>query len=95
MINGLAILNAFFTGVDDHGGIQSIINIPANDATAVPVDNGCQVKKSVLHWNVCNVNRPCLIGTVYDCIIIMAQFLESPFDKTILLLDIRIIEFYN
>ncbi len=23
-------------------------------ATVVPVDNGCQVKKSVLHWNVCN-----------------------------------------
>ena len=58
----------FFTGVDDHSGIQSIINIPANDTTAVPVDNGCQIKKSMLHWNVCNVNRPCLIGTVYDCV---------------------------
>lgn len=23
---------------------------------------------SMLHWNICNVNRPCLIGTVYDCI---------------------------
>ena len=58
----------FFTGIDDHSGIKSIINVPSNDTTAVPVDNGCQVKKSVLHWNVCNVNRPCLIGTVYDCV---------------------------
>ena len=53
---------------DLHSGIQSIINIPANDTTAVPVDNGCQIKKSMLHWNVCNVNRPCLIGTVNDCV---------------------------
>ena len=22
----------------------------------------------MLHWNVCNVNRPCLIGTVNDCV---------------------------
>ena len=27
--------------------IQSVINIPANDITTVPVDNGCQIKKSI------------------------------------------------
>ena len=68
MINGLATLKAF---------LQALMTIVVSRVsstsqptiqTAVPIDNGCQVKKSMLHWNVCNVNRPCLIGTVCDCI---------------------------
>nr|DAL47522.1 MAG TPA_asm: hypothetical protein [Bacteriophage sp.] len=31
-----------------------------------PVDHSSQIQKSVSDWNICNVNRPCLIWCVYN-----------------------------
>ena len=57
-----------FKSVDDHSGIKSVIDLPADNTAAVPVDHGGQIQKSALDWNICNVDRPCLIWLVYDCI---------------------------
>lgn len=59
---------SFFQGADNHSGIKCVIHFPADNATAIPVDHGSQIQKSALDWNICNVNRPCLIWLVYDCI---------------------------
>ena len=59
---------SFFQGVDNHSGIKRVIYFPADNTTAIPVDHGCQIQKSALDRNICNVNRPGLIWFVYDCI---------------------------
>ena len=40
----------------DHSGIQSIIDFPANDTAAVPVDHSGQIQESILEGDVCNVD---------------------------------------
>ena len=57
---------SFFQGTDNHSGIKCVIHFPADNTTAIPVDHGCQIQKSALDRNICNVNRPCLIWFVYD-----------------------------
>ena len=51
---------------DNHSGIKCVIHFPADNTTAIPVDHGCQIQKSALDRDICNVNRPCLIWLVYD-----------------------------
>ena len=36
-------LKCFFQSIDDHSGIKRIINFPADNTAAVPVDNSCQI----------------------------------------------------
>ena len=36
-------LECFFLSVNDHSCIKRIIHFPANDAPAVPINNGCQI----------------------------------------------------
>ena len=36
-------LKCFFQSIDDHSGIKRIINFPADNSAAVPVDNSCQI----------------------------------------------------
>ena len=36
-------LKCFFQSIDGHSGIKRIINFPADNTTAVPVDNSCQI----------------------------------------------------
>lgn len=59
-------LECFFQGVDNHSGVKYIINFPANDATAISVNNGSQIQKTSLDRNICNIDRPCLIRLVYN-----------------------------
>ena len=40
----------------DHSGIQSIIDFPANDTAAVPVNHSGQIQESTLNGDVCNVD---------------------------------------
>ena len=37
---------------------------PANNESAVNINNRCQIHKSFLHWNICDVNAPDLIAMV-------------------------------
>ena len=55
-----------FKSVDNHSSIKCIIDFPANDTATIPVDYSSQIQKSVSDWNICNVNRPRLIWSVYD-----------------------------
>ncbi len=59
---------SFFQSIDNHSCIKCVIYFPADNTAAVPVNYGSQIQKSTLDWNICNVNRPCLIWLVYDCI---------------------------
>lgn len=36
-------IKCFFQSIDDHSGIKRIINFPADNTAAVPVDNICQI----------------------------------------------------
>ena len=47
---------SFFKSVDNHSGIKCVIYFQTNDTAAVPVNHSCQVQKSTLDWNICNVN---------------------------------------
>ena len=47
--------------LDHIDGIQRVGQVPANDHTAVPVDDGGQVHMAVLHFDVSNVDGPDLI----------------------------------
>lgn len=58
----------FFQRADSHSGVKCVIHFPADNTAAVPVDYGGQTHKSTPDRNICNVNRPCLIWLVYDCI---------------------------
>lgn len=42
-------------------GIQGVGQVPANDHAAVPVDDGRQLHMAMLHFDVCDVDRPNLI----------------------------------
>ena len=49
---------SFLTCFDTRGGVQCIIQIPANDAAAIPVNDSCQVQEAVLQRDVGYINRP-------------------------------------
>ena len=36
-------LECLFKSVNNHSGVKRIIHFPANDAPAVPINNGCQI----------------------------------------------------
>ena len=55
---GFCCLECFFQGAQHHRRRQSIIQFPANDAAAVPVDNCCQIDKSMVQFDLCDVNGP-------------------------------------
>ena len=59
---------SLFQSIDDHSSVKCVINLPTDNTTAIPVDYGGQIQKSALDRNICNINRPCLIWLVYDCI---------------------------
>ena len=48
-------------GGNDHPGVQGIVHLPANNAAAVPVDDGCQINETVLQGDVGDVDGPCLV----------------------------------
>ena len=80
----------FFQGADNHSGIKCVVHFPADNTAAVPVNHGRQIQKSALDRNIGNVNRPCLIWLVYDCIAkkIRTYFcLLHPFGKIHLWID--------
>ena len=54
-----------FTGLYTGSGVQCIIQRPPDDTTAVPVNDSCQIKKSVLHRDVGDVDGPRLVRTCY------------------------------
>ena len=64
----LCHFESFFQSVNHHSGIKCVIHFPADNTAAVPVNHGGQIQKSAPDWNIGNVNRPCLIWLVYDCI---------------------------
>ena len=53
---------SFSNGLDDHAGIKGVVCLPANNAAAVPVYDGCQIEESMPYGDVCNVDGPRLIG---------------------------------
>lgn len=61
-------LKGLLTGPDDHCCIQSVIDIPADDIPAVPVDDRRQIKEAMFGGNVGYINRPGLIRRVDNCI---------------------------
>lgn len=54
--NGVRHLKCLFQCVYDHSGIQGIINIPAYNTAAIPVNYGCQIQESTFDGNVGNVD---------------------------------------
>ena len=48
-------------GLNAGSGVKSVIQLPADNTAAVPVDNGCQKQESVFHLDVGDINRPCLV----------------------------------
>ena len=44
------------------GNFQRVGQSPTEDETAVPIDDGGQIEKAVLHGNVSNIGAPDLIG---------------------------------
>ena len=54
-----------FQGVDHHPCIKSIIDFPADNTAAVPVDHGCQIQEPSPDGNIGNINGPCLVWPVY------------------------------
>ena len=61
---GFCHLESFFQRVYDHSGVQGIIYLPANNTTAIPVNDGCQIQEAVLDGDIGDVDCPCLIWTV-------------------------------
>ena len=56
----------FFQGCNHHSGIQGIINFPAYNTAAVPINDSRQVQISTTDWNISNINRPSLIWFIYN-----------------------------
>ncbi len=46
----------FFQCIDNHSGIQGIINFPAYNTAAVPVDYSCQIQESTLDGDISDVD---------------------------------------
>lgn len=53
---------------DDHSGVKRIVHLWAYNVATVPIDASCQIQVSTSDRDIGNVNRPCLIRLVYDCI---------------------------
>ena len=53
-----------FQGVDHHPCIKGIIDFPADNTAAVPVDHRRQIQGIRAVWEVGNINGPCLVGFV-------------------------------
>lgn len=53
--NGFRHLKCLFQCVYDHSGIQCIINLPAYNTAAIPVNYGCQIQESTFDRDVGNV----------------------------------------
>jgi hypothetical protein len=51
----------FLAGLYACSRIKRIIQLPADYVAAMPVDDGCQIEKSMLYWNVCDIDRPGLV----------------------------------
>ena len=64
----LCHLQSFFHRSDDHPGIQRVVNIPTDDAAAIPVDDCGQIDKPMLYGDICDVDRPRLIRSGDNCI---------------------------
>ena len=47
-------------------GRQAITQTPAHNFTAVYIDDGCRIHKSMLHWDISNIRAPDLIGMSYQ-----------------------------
>ena len=54
--NRLCYLKCLFQCVYDHSGIQGIINLPAYNTAAIPVNYGCQIQESTFDGDVGNVD---------------------------------------
>ena len=57
----LCYTESFPYGSDDHPGVQGIVHLPADDAAAVPVDDGCQIDIAMFQRDVGDVDGPCLV----------------------------------
>ena len=53
------------TGLYADSGVQCIIQLSPDDTTAVPVNDSCQIKESVLHRDVGDVDGSRLVRTCY------------------------------
>ena len=53
---GVCHLESFFQRVYDHFGVQGIIYLPANNTTAIPVNDGCQIQEAVLDGDIGDVD---------------------------------------
>lgn len=53
---GFCHLESFFQRVYDHSGVQGIIYLPANNTTAIPVNDGCQIQEAVLDGDIGDVD---------------------------------------
>ena len=58
----------FFQGGDHHPCIKSIIDFPADNTAAVPVNHGRQIQESAPDGDIGNIDGPCLVWSVYHCI---------------------------
>lgn len=54
--NWFCCFKRFFQCIDNHSGIQGIIEFPAYNAAAVPVDYSCQIQESTLDGDVSDVD---------------------------------------
>ena len=55
--NPEGLLKSFY----GHAGAEGVIQLPADNASAVPVDHRRKIEEAVLNRNIRNVNRPCLV----------------------------------
>ena len=53
---GLCHLESFLQRVYDHSGVQGIIHLPANNTTAILVNDGCQIQEAVLDGDIGDVD---------------------------------------
>ena len=58
-------IKGLFQGVDNHPCIKRIIDFPADNTAAVPVNHGRQIQESAPDGDVGNINGPCLVWPVY------------------------------
>lgn len=54
--NWFCCFKRFFQCIDNHSGIQGIINFPTYNAAAVPVDYSCQVQESTFDGDISDVD---------------------------------------
>lgn len=60
----LGNLECLLTGINTCSSIKRIIQFPSDNASAVPINDGCQIQKATFDRDIGDINGPGLIWTV-------------------------------